>query len=422
MGFQWFRKQTWAIGESSAPQSKSADRMPATLPFDRVSFEFVVLSRKGEAIAEDEFNHLLLTGPRASQLSRDARMLLKNDCLKLTCERRRFVQGRAHREPEIFRVCRQMANVGQINMGPSDHDFIAIGRGAFRLRYEGPIATGQAHLSLMVHAAETVRMLRPGIVIDREARQIWGEHSWQSQLERHKDLAPRDHFKIEMSQQRSGVRLTTRGLSKFGLPDLRMEKLPNDLSGIGAISITSIALDLVHAEHALDPQHKLAAPIVQGEFGFQYTAPKRGDDHSTGILGMLGAIEGETPTELGLLEVLSRLRRRYEDGETFGEARVDRAQVYQEAQQALSRLKDKFDEEDDGRVVLIRKRDEQNVLTDSWFVLRAIEGSTFKCSGIQHGTRAGKDASIAFDQAEVCDWVIMRGGDVEDGGFGMDRT
>jgi len=411
------------------PESNPAERPPPTaprsslpmsLPQDRVDFEFIVLSRKGEPLSEEEFSHHLLTGPRSKQLNRDARMLLQRDCLTLTSERRRFVNGAPPKEPEIFRVCRHMANIGQINMAPTDHDLITIGRGAYRLRYQGPAAPSQAHLDLMVHAAETVRALRPGIVVDRHARQIWGEHSWQAQLDRHNGLGAREHFKIEMSQQRGGIRLSTRGLAKFGLPDLRMESLPPDLSGMGAISMTSIALDLIHAEGMLDPQRLLAAPAVRGEFHFDYQLPRRGDDYPMGLLRMVAGIDGEAPSELGLLEVLSRLRRRYMDGETFTEVAPVDDDVVRRAQEGMPRLKEKFRQPPSpDRVFLVRKTPEPGETSEQWFAISAIEGSTFRVLRTEADATTTRQA--ALDQAQICDWMILRGGDVEDGGFGLSR-
>lgn len=406
----------------SSVKAASSNAPALTLPFERVQFEFIILSRSGEPVSDAEFSHQLLLGKAHGPLSREARLLLRGDCLSLQCEQRRFVNGRPHREPEVFRACRHMANVGQINMGPHDHDLITMGRGAFRLRYDGPAAPDQAQLELIVRAAETIRAMRPGLVVDQHARQIWGEHAWLSQLERHNGLGAREHFKIEMNHKHSGVALTTRGLSKFGLPDLRMDNLPPDLSGMGAISMTSIALDLILAESALDPMRLLPAPQVRGHFQFLYTAPSRNNGYPAGCMQMLAGVDDELPGELGLLEVLSRLRRRHTDGERFDNEALDE-EVYQKAQDALGRLKQKFLEPAMGqRAFLVRRMGQDAHGHERWFALSAIEGSTFRglpASG--HAAHAADERPAAFDQAEICDWMIMRGGDVEDGGFGMRR-
>lgn len=388
-----------------------------------VSFEFIIVSRSGRIIDEQEFNHLLLMGSRGQSLSPTARKLLQSDCLKIRTEQRRFVEGRPRRELEVFQVCRRMANIGQIHMASTDHDLITIGRGAHRIRYEGPTAPGLAHLELMVHAAETIRSLRPGIIVDRDARQIWGEHSWLTQLERHHGLGAREHFKIEMSQRRLGTRLGTRGLSKFGLPELRMENLHHDLVGVAAISLTSISLDFVHAEEHLDPRRLLAAPGVRGHFRFVYEPPRRGDEYPTGILTMLGGVDDEEPSELGLLEVLSRLRRRHVDGEVFAHGSVLDSEVYQRAQDTLGRLKEKFVQEHMGdRIFLVRKRPMLDETEEQWYAVGAIEGSTFRAAqATGSGSTTPAERLNAFDQSEICDWMIMRGGDIEDGGFGLKR-
>ncbi len=390
---------------------------PSSLPFNQVAFEFIILSTRGEPIPEEDFSHELLMSERGRAMSREARLLLQCDCLKLRCEKRTFVDGRPHREPEIFRTCRHMANVGQINMGPTDHDLITIGRGAFRLIYEGPTAHNHAHLELMVHAAETVRSMRRGLVVDFHARQIWGEHSWEAQLSRHHGLGAREHFKIEMSHSNHGVTLNTRGLSKFGLPDLRMASLPHDLSGIAAISMTSIALDLVHAEPGIDPRRHLRAPIVAGEFAFDYHLPPREEGHPAGIFQMAAGVDGEAPSALGLLEILSRLRRRYVDGETFHDDDKVDPDVMRRAQEALPRLKEKFGRLKDNADYTFVVQRQGAPEHEAWVRLLSIEGSTLRGRLAEQP----KSAPLAFDQTEVADWLIMRGGDVEDGGFGMAR-
>ncbi|MCX7013548.1 MAG: hypothetical protein NTW86_13500 [Candidatus Sumerlaeota bacterium] len=409
-----------------APRTVGRSNAPNPLPFANVSFEYIVLSRSGEPIAEGEFNHHLLLGAAGGKLSREARALLQHDVLTLSCLKRVFVGGRPKREPEEFALCRRLANRAQTTIGPTDRDIILKERGAYYLRNNGPPEPGVAHLELTVRAAETVRSMRKGLVVDRAAMLVWGEFAWESQWARKGGFSAREHFKIEMGASRAGVGITTRGLVKFGLPELRIDGLPQDMTGIAAASLSSIALDLAHAEGPLDPARSLPVPAVRGRIGFVYERMPPKSEYPAGFFRLLGGVDNEAPSLLGLLEVLGRLRQYYETGTDFWRAdQVDRRKLRRLAQDALSRFKAKFQTRQAraDRVFLVRWQPEGSVpdSPETWLSLHAWNGSTLRGAvavGPLHGeAQLGQLASI--EERDVLDWMILQGGDVEDGGFAL---
>jgi uncharacterized protein YegJ (DUF2314 family) len=366
--------------------------------------------------------------PGGRRLSRDARLLLDRNTLSLTCRQRTFVRGRVKSEPAEFQTCRRLANRPQTTMAPSDYDVIALGRGAFRLCYDGPPVSEGAHLELMIQAVKTILSLRPGVVFDRAALLAWGRDAWGMMHKRKRGMELRDHFKVEVGQSVSGVALATRGLSKFGLPDMRVDGLPRDMTGIAATCLTSISIDLIQAESALNPARGLALPAVAGTLGFAYQAPTRQsrDEAPTGVFRLLGGVDGAEPTLLGMLEVLSRLRQKMEDGTDFwNTGPSDLGALREVAQKALPRLKSKFVQgrEQAGRVFLIRcqPKSHEDQVAEQWISLQDWDGSTIH-GALAVGPIGGQSklgSHTKIEESDILDWMILQGGDVEDGGFGL---
>jgi len=411
--------------KAQRPRKRRAKGAPPALPIAEVAFEYVVVSRDGHSIDEAEFNHRLLLG---DSMTHEARTLLAADTLELKCERRSFVQGRAKNEPETFRAVRRLANRGQTTMAQTDRDTLAMARGAFVLRYKGPPVRSGAHLELMVLAVNTILAIRPGFVADRASMIIWGADAWGSQGNGKGGFGPKEHFKVEMGATPGGVGITSRGLLKFGLPDLRIDGLPQDMSGIAAVCLTSLALEIVHSSDPLDPSRSLPLPSINGAIRFQFEPPGKTSSYPAGAFRLLGGVDGAEPTVLGLLEVLARFRSVYESGEDFwrGGSDADLSELRDQAQNALPRLKVKFHStfQDSKRVFLVRKATGEESAPDReiWIALQEWNGSIVSGAVAVGGpgeTRVKGGRNVALEESEILDWMILQGGDVEDGGFAL---
>ncbi|OPZ04659.1 MAG: hypothetical protein BWZ10_03137 [candidate division BRC1 bacterium ADurb.BinA364] len=401
---------------------------PKRLPLEFVSFDFTILSREFAPIGEGEFLSKLWIAARKQGLSGDTGQFWRDGSLTLKCEERTFHQGRVHKEPEIFRICRNLSNRGQTTLAPSDRDILAIGRGAYTLRYDGPPSAQAAHLDLVVCAAETIRQMRPGIVVDHASMLVWGVDGWQSQLKpKDEASALARHLKVELTIDRAGVRVATRGMVKFGIPDLSVEGLPRDVTGIAATYMTSLALDLIKAEGSLDPNRPMAIPAIGGAIALEHS-PARGPRlNPGGMYRLLGGVDGESPSMLGLLEVLDRLRTLSENPDALRYGRpIDFNELRKLAQEALPRLRTKFlnRRRTPDRMFLVRVCPPQGAedRAEVWFSLRdwnesALSGTLIAGEVGETIADTGRRATIKEEQ--ILDWIIFRGGDIEDGGFAM---
>jgi uncharacterized protein YegJ (DUF2314 family) len=323
----------------------------------------------------------------------------------------------------------------------SDEDRTTLAQAEMIVRLRLTHAQTDAGIDYLVFAAkfvETVRSLVNGVVQDAASHVLWGTEQWKKHVQQPSRLVETNlHFEILADDGNAWIH--SHGMQKFGLPDIEMEGIPEDLANRGRMVVLAVAQLLIKKRGECSIESEIEIPGVPAMLNLEPQASDQEGHFPNGSLKIRLVPDTESTLDNArsiLSSVSSRmshasLGRRSEPVADAVESekvpvtvRMDMVEAHKQARQALPLFKTSFQQSvaSDEHIHAVKvgfpaqggKYEWMWVTLDAWrgqSLVGHLESSPVLRKDLSKGSR------VQITEAEIFDWVIVQSGDVLEGAY-----
>jgi uncharacterized protein YegJ (DUF2314 family)/tetratricopeptide (TPR) repeat protein len=344
-----------------------------------------------------------------------------------------------HESEALFLYPDELIPCNSRELSDEDRTTLAQAEMIVRLRLtHAETETGIDYLAFAAKFVETVRSLVNGVVQDAASHVLWGTEQWKKHVQQPSRLVETNlHFEILADE--GIVWIHSHGMQKFGLPDVEMEGIPEDLAHRGRMVALTVAELLIkqRGEHSIETEVEI--PGVPAILNLVPEAPDQEGHFPNGSLKIqfVPDSEGTSDDVRSILSSLSSrmshasLGRRSEPSTDPVESenvpitlRRNMVEAHKRARQALPLFKTSFQQSIDSveHVHAVKvgfpaqggKYEWMWVTLDAWrgqSLVGHLESSPVLRKDLSKGSR------VQITEAEIFDWVIVQSGDVLEGAY-----
>ncbi len=328
------------------------------------------------------------------------------------------------------------------DLSPDDRKVLAEAQMIVRLRLSLPDPVGTDHLIFMAKFVETVRNLADGVVQDAISHILWGKEPWKKHAQNPSARLLDSNVLIEILAQDGNAWIHTHGMQKFGIADLEMDEIPEELAAKGR-TLIMIAAEVLITSGDQRPEFP-AEIVVPGTEVLMYVeiqAPDSEGHFPAGSLKIRPFQAGSDPREPDSIRralsdfVLparshSSLGRKSEPrdkhhisdrGETLRQRLLE---AHKRAREEVPLFKTSFQQRTDSdehvHAVKVGFPTQSGDYEWMWISLDAWRGQSI-VGYLENTPVLRKDLAIGsrvqITEGEIFDWVITSSGDVLKGGY-----
>ncbi len=337
---------------------------------------------------------------------------------------------------ELFSYPEDVLPRNSRGLSPRDVDRVVNARLIVRVRFVQKVDDPAAWLKFVVCLVDRFRSVTEGVVQDVISHTLWGEAEWKKNSRGLSAWRLDFHINCEAVEESNGLWIHTHGMQKFGLPELELEAVPNDLAVEASRLVFMIAqslLDLggIQGSHA-GPFHVRSAP-----YSFTLTMKNPDDEaHFPGGSAIVSAFVTSSPSKgpEGLREVLSRIGANIDehsgvpdpssDTQEADALRERMLEAHRQARRKLPQFKKSFRNlgTKDNYVHAIKVKFDSETGDHEWMWVSLNTWKGRSVEGILENDpvlikRLQKGSRVNITDQDIFDWAIVTDGRLLDGGF-----
>lgn len=320
----------------------------------------------------------------------------------------------------------------------ADMNTVKDARMIVRLRFLQRVDKTALWLHFVALIVDVFRSMTRGVVQDVVSHTLWGEREWKKNVIGTRGVRLDFHVNCEAVEESRGLWIHTHGMQKFGLPELELEDVPEEL----AVQAPKLMIMIAGTLLQMSPiQGTFVGPLPVASTPFSFTLTLRNPDeegHFPGGSCLVQAfLRGQDPNTVhSTQEVLARIAVQ---DDTAQEAAgpmpsPDQEQkivlrnkillAHRKARTHLPHFKRSFRRvgptDESVHAVKVRFDSEQGQHEWMWVSLdtwkgREIEGYLVNTPVMIKDLNRGSRINVSDN--EIFDWVIMNNGHVVQGGF-----